>query len=77
VTLTADEVARLKHDLSWHYDEVAYLRSAIQKALNAVLRPAALDWPGDEPPVLEASRILSEALHPQRRHTTDRTPEAK
>lgn len=67
----ADSVAyvdRLRHDLHWQYDEVAYLRTAIQRALNAVLRPPALEWPGDEHPMVEASRILSEALSPARRH---------
>jgi hypothetical protein len=68
VTLTENEVARLKHDLAWHYKEVDYLRSAMRRALNAILRPPALDWPGDESPVVEASRILSEALSPARRH---------
>lgn len=68
MTLTENEVARLKHDLSWHYSEVAFLRSAMRQALNAVLRPPALEWPGDETPIQEASRILSEALSPARRH---------
>lgn len=61
-------VARLRHDLSWHYDEVAYLRSVIAKALNVILRPPELAWPGDEHPVVEASRMLSDALSPARRH---------
>lgn len=61
-------IARLRDDLSWHYDEVAFLRGEMRKALNAILRPAALDWPGDESPAVEASRILSEALSPSRRH---------
>lgn len=59
---------RLKHDLSWHYDEVAFLRAAMRKAMNVILRPPSLDWPGDEHPFQEASRILSEALSPARRH---------
>ena len=67
-TDSPEVVARLRHDLSWHYDEVAYLRSAIRKALNVILRPPELEWPGDEHPVLEASRILSEALSPSRKH---------
>lgn len=66
--LTENEVVRLKHDLSWHYDEVAFLRAEMRKALNTILRPPSLDWPGDESPIQEASRILSEALSPARRH---------
>lgn len=62
------QVERMKHDLSWHYDEVRFLRAEMQKALNTILRPPALDWPGDEHPITEASRILSGALSPARRH---------
>jgi len=62
---------RLRHDLAWQYDEVALLRSAMRQALNALLRPASLEWPGDESPLMEASRILSEALSPARRHSAD------
>lgn len=66
--ISEDQVARLRHDLSWHYREVDFLRAAMRKALNAILRPEALEWPGDESPTMEASRILSEALSPARRH---------
>jgi hypothetical protein len=63
-----EQLARLRHDLSWHYDEVAFLRQAMRQALNVILRPPSLEWPGDESPVVEASRILSEALSPARQH---------
>jgi hypothetical protein len=59
--------ALLKYDLKWQYDEVAYLRGVMQKALNTLMRPPELDWPGDEHPVIEASRLLSDALSPARR----------
>ncbi len=59
---------RLRHDLKWHYAEVDFLRRAMQQALNAILRPPSLEWPGDESPMMEATRILSEALSPARRH---------
>ena len=66
--LTETDVERLRHDLRWHYKEVDFLLAAIRQALNAILRPPSLEWPGDESPVAEASRILSEALSPARRH---------
>lgn len=68
MTTSEDQVERLRHDLSWHYDEVEYLRRAMRRALNAMLRPQSLEWPGDESPMMEASPILSEALSPARRH---------
>lgn len=68
MTLSESEVERLMHDLSWHYKEVEYLRAEMRKALNTMMRPPSLDWPGDEHPFIEASRILSEALSPSRRH---------
>jgi ubiquinone biosynthesis protein UbiJ len=67
-TDSAAYLDRLRHDLSWHYDEVAYLRSTMQRVLNVILRPPALTWPGDEHPTTEAARLLSEALSPARKH---------
>lgn len=64
MTVTEAEIKMLRHDLKWHYAEVDRLRTVMRRALNTLMRPPALDWPGDEHPFLEASRMLSEALAP-------------
>jgi hypothetical protein len=55
------EVARLRHDLSWHYDEVARLRAVMQRALNTLTNPR---WPGDPDPQVAVMQLLQAALKP-------------
>lgn len=58
---TPEEIERLLVDLSWHYDEVARLRTVMTRAVNILTNPR---WPGDDDPYLAALRLLRDALRP-------------
>jgi hypothetical protein len=55
------EAARLRHDLSWHYDEVDRLRTVMTQAVNTLTNPR---WPGDPDPQTAVLQLLTEALKP-------------
>jgi hypothetical protein len=61
VHVTPAYIARLRHDLAWHYDEVERLRTVMRQALNTLTGPL---WPGDPDPQLAAGALLRDALKP-------------